>query len=220
MAAAGTTIVDQFKGCTILGWRGPILTDWAAFMWSLGSCARSPKEGVPRLADQRRSAVLSPEVSMQIQRSLNSDIVMQLDECTPADATYEQAQASMLMSRRWAQRSKDEFNKLDNPNALFGIVQGTLFEQLRADSLAGPQRHRLRRIAVGGLSVGESREDMHRILDFIGPKLPTDKPHYLMGVGTPEDLVYAVECGLDMFDCDAHATHAMAGCSRALVTSS
>ena len=200
----GTTIVDQFKGLhDFMGWRGPILTDSGGFqVWSLGELRKITEEGVHFASPINGDRLfLSPEVSMQIQRSLNSDIVMQLDECTPADATYEQAQASMLMSRRWAQRSKDEFNKLENPNALFGIVQGTLFEQLRADSLAGLNDIGFDGIAVGGLSVGESKEDMHRILDFIGPKLPTDKPHYLMGVGTPEDLVYAVERGLDMFDC-------------------
>ena len=200
----GTAIIDQFKGLhDFMGWRGPILTDSGGFqVWSLGELRKITEEGVHFASPINGDRLfLSPEVSMQIQRSLNSDIVMQLDECTPADATYEQAQASMLMSRRWAQRSKDEFNRLENPNALFGIVQGTLFEQLRADSLAGLNEIGFDGIAVGGLSVGESKEDMHRILDFIGPRLPADKPHYLMGVGTPEDLVYAVERGIDMFDC-------------------
>ena len=200
----GTTVIEQFKGLhDFMGWKGPILTDSGGFqVWSLGALRKIAEEGVhfssPINGDK---LFLSPEVSMQIQCTLNSDIVMQLDECTPADATLEQAQASLQMSLRWAQRSKDEHQRLDNPNALFGIVQGTLFESLRAESLAGLMAIGFDGIAIGGLSVGESKEDMHRILDFIGPRLPADKPHYLMGVGTPEDLVYAVERGIDMFDC-------------------
>jgi len=200
----GTTIIEPFKGLhDFMGWKGPILTDSGGFqVWSLGQLRKIAEEGVhfssPINGDK---LFLSPEVSMQIQRTLNSDIVMQLDECTPADATLEQAQASLQMSLRWAQRSKDEHARLENTNALFGIVQGTLFESLRAESLAGLNDIGFDGIAVGGLSVGESKADMHRILDFIGPRLPADKPHYLMGVGTPEDLVYAVERGIDMFDC-------------------
>ena len=200
----GTTVIEQFKGLhEFMGWRGPILTDSGGFqVWSLGQLRKIAEEGVhfssPINGDK---LFLSPEVSMQIQRTLNSDIVMQLDECTAAEATLEQAQASLQMSLRWAQRSKDEHARLENSNALFGIVQGTLFESLRAESLAGLNDIGFDGIAVGGLSVGESKEDMHRILDFIGPRLPADKPHYLMGVGTPEDLVYAVERGIDMFDC-------------------
>jgi queuine tRNA-ribosyltransferase len=171
-------------------------------VWSLGQLRKIVEEGVhfssPINGDK---LFLSPEVSMQIQRSLNSDIVMQLDECTPAEATVDEARTSLQRSLRWAQRSKDEHLRLENTNALFGIVQGTLFESLRAESLAGLNDIGFDGIAVGGLSVGESKEDMHRILDFIGPRLPADKPHYLMGVGTPEDLVYAVERGIDMFDC-------------------
>ena len=200
----GTAIIDQFKGLhDFMGWRGPILTDSGGFqVWSLGQLRKIVEEGVhfssPINGDK---LFLSPEVSMQIQRSLNSDIVMQLDECTPAEATVDEARTSLQRSLRWAQRSKDEHLRLENANALFGIVQGTLFESLRAESLAGLNDIGFDGIAVGGLSVGESKEDMHRILDFIGPRLLADKPHYLMGVGTPEDLVYAVERGIDMFDC-------------------
>jgi len=200
----GTAIIDQFKGLhDFMGWRGPILTDSGGFqVWSLGQLRKIVEEGVhfssPINGDK---LFLSPEVSMQIQRSLNSDIVMQLDECTPAEATVDEARTSLQRSLRWAQRSKDEHLRLENTNALFGIVQGTLFESLRSESLAGLNDIGFDGIAVGGLSVGESKEDMHRILDFIGPRLPADKPHYLMGVGTPEDLVYAVERGIDMFDC-------------------
>ena len=200
----GTTIIERFLGLhDFMGWKGPILTDSGGFqVWSLGQLRKIKEEGVHFASPINGDKLfLSPEVSMQIQHTLNSDIVMQLDECTAADATLEQAQASLQMSLRWAQRSKDELARLENNNALFGIVQGTLFESLRAESLAGLLDIGFDGIAVGGLSVGESKEDMHRILDFIGPKLPADKPHYLMGVGTPEDLVYSVERGIDMFDC-------------------
>ncbi|MGB4344927.1 MAG: tRNA guanosine(34) transglycosylase Tgt, partial [Burkholderiaceae bacterium] len=149
---------------------------------------------------------LSPEVSMQIQRVLNSDIVMQFDECTPYEidgraATREEAGASMRMSLRWAKRSLDEFKREDNPNALFGIVQGGMFADLRDESLAGLEELDFDGVAIGGLSVGEPKEDMQRILAHTGPRLPAHKPHYLMGVGTPEDLVDGVANGIDMFDC-------------------
>jgi queuine tRNA-ribosyltransferase len=149
---------------------------------------------------------LSPEVSMQIQRVLNSDIVMQFDECTPYEidgrpATQVEAAQSMRMSLRWAKRSMDEFKGGENPNALFGIVQGGMFETLRDESLAGLNELGFDGIAIGGLSVGEPKEEMMRVLEHIGPRLPADKPHYLMGVGTPEDLVAGVANGVDMFDC-------------------
>lgn len=143
---------------------------------------------------------------MQIQKVLNSDIVMQFDECTPytidhRPATSEEAAQSMRMSLRWAQRSKNEFVRQENPNALFGIVQGGMYEHLRDESLAGLQEMDFHGIAIGGLSVGEPKEEMMRVLSHVGPRLPADKPHYLMGVGTPEDLVAGVENGVDMFDC-------------------
>jgi queuine tRNA-ribosyltransferase len=149
---------------------------------------------------------LSPEISMQIQRVLNSDIVMQFDECTPYEidgrpATREEAGQSMRMSLRWAKRSLDEFHGGENPNALFGIVQGGMYEELRDESLAGLEQLDFHGLAIGGLSVGEPKEDMQRILAHTGPKLPAHKPHYLMGVGTPEDLVDGVANGIDMFDC-------------------
>ena len=154
---------------------------------------------------------LTPEVSMQIQTVLNSDIVMQFDECTPylsveaatkgQVTTQDQARSSMQLSLRWAQRCKTECERLANPNALFGIVQGGMFESLRDESLAGLEALDFPGIAVGGLSVGEPKEDMLRVLRHIGPRLPAHKPHYLMGVGTPEDLVAGVENGIDMFDC-------------------
>lgn len=144
---------------------------------------------------------LTPEVSMQIQTVLNSDIVMQFDECTPYPADEKTARLSMEMSLRWAKRSMDEFNAQENPNALFGIVQGGMHEHLREVSLAGLNELNFHGTAIGGLSVGEPKEEFHRILEHIGHQLPADKPRYLMGVGTPEDLVYGVQQGIDMFDC-------------------
>jgi queuine tRNA-ribosyltransferase len=154
---------------------------------------------------------LTPEISMQIQTTLNSDIVMQFDECTPylsvetktkgQITTEREARSSMELSLRWAKRCQDEFARLNNPNALFGIVQGGMFEHLRDESLAGLEALDFPGIAVGGLSVGEPKEDMMRVLQHIGPKLPKHKPHYLMGVGTPEDLIAGVQNGIDMFDC-------------------
>jgi len=154
---------------------------------------------------------LTPEISMQIQTVLNSDIVMQFDECTPylsvekktkgQITTEREARDSMALSLRWAQRCQTEFANLENPNALFGIVQGGMFESLRDESLAGLEGLNFPGIAVGGLSVGEPKEDMLRVLQHIGPKLPANKPHYLMGVGTPEDLIAGVQNGIDMFDC-------------------
>jgi queuine tRNA-ribosyltransferase len=146
---------------------------------------------------------------MQIQAALNSDIVMQLDECTPyvslqhkGQITTEQAaRASMALSLRWAKRCQEEFARLENPNALFGIVQGGMFEALRDASLAGLEDLNFSGLAVGGLSVGEPKAEMLRLLAHIGPRLPAHKPHYLMGVGTPEDLVAGVQNGIDMFDC-------------------
>jgi len=205
----GTDILDRFGGLHgFMGWNGPILTDSGGFqVFSLGAMRKITEEGVKFASPINGDKLfLSPEISMQIQRSLNSDIVMQFDECTPYEidgraATSEEAAKSMRMSLRWAQRSRNEFNALENPNALFGIVQGGMYEDLRDESLAGLNEIGFDGIAIGGLSVGEPKEDMMRILRHIGPRLPADKPHYLMGVGTPEDLVEGVNNGVDMFDC-------------------
>ena len=205
----GNEIVAKFGGLhEFMGWDRPILTDSGGFqVFSLGAMRKITEEGVhfssPINGDK---LFLSPEVSMQIQRVLNSDIVMQFDECTPYEidgrpATREEAEKSMRMSLRWAQRSKDEFIKGENPNALFGIVQGGMFEELRDESLAGLEEVGFPGIAIGGLSVGEPKQDMMRMLAHVGPRLPANKPHYLMGVGTPEDLVAGVANGIDMFDC-------------------
>ena len=191
-----------------MGWNKPILTDSGGFqVWSLGAMRKISEEGV-RFASPINGdkLFLTPEESMRIQRVLNSDIVMVFDECTPYEidgrpATEAEARTSMELSMRWAARSRTEFSQGENPNALFGIVQGGMFEQLRDESLRALEDIGFHGIAIGGLSVGEPKEDMMRILGHLGPRLPADKPHYLMGVGTPEDLVEGVAAGIDMFDC-------------------
>ena len=205
----GTAVLEKFRGLHgFMGWNGPILTDSGGFqVFSLGAMRKISEEGVSFASPINGDKLfLSPEVSMQIQRSLNSDIVMQFDECTPYEidgrpATADEAEQSMQMSLRWGQRSRQEFDAGENPNALFGIVQGGMFEALRDESLAGLEAIGFDGIAVGGLSVGEPKQDMLRVLQHIGPRLPAHKPHYLMGVGTPEDLVAGVSAGIDMFDC-------------------
>ena len=184
-----------------MGWNGPILTDSGGFqVFSLGAMRKISEEGArfqsPINGDK---LMLTPEESMRIQRVLNSDIVMIFDECTPYPADHRQAADSMRLSLRWAERSKKEHE--GNPNALFGIVQGGMFEDLRDESLAGLANLEFDGYAIGGLSVGEPKEDMRRILAHTAPRLPADKPRYLMGVGTPEDIVEAVCAGIDMFDC-------------------
>ncbi|MEN8174961.1 MAG: tRNA guanosine(34) transglycosylase Tgt [Pseudomonadota bacterium] len=182
-------------------WDGPILTDSGGFqVYSLGAMRRISEEGV-----QFRSPVdgarifMGPEESMQVQRALGADVVMIFDECTPYPATHAEAETSMELSLRWAARSKEAHG--DNPAALFGIVQGGVYEDLRARSLDGLRKIGFDGYALGGLSVGEPAEDRWRILDFLGERLPADRPRYLMGVGTPEDIVEAVRRGIDMFDC-------------------
>lgn len=205
----GIEVLQKFGGLhRFMGWDKPILTDSGGFqVFSLGAMRKITEQGVhfssPINGDK---LFLSPEVSMQIQRALNSDIVMQFDECAPYEingrpATEQEAAQSMRMSLRWAKRSMDEFKAGENPNALFGIVQGGMFERLRDESLAGLEELDFPGLAVGGLSVGEPKEEMLRVLQHIGPRLPANKPHYLMGVGTPEDLVEGVANGIDMFDC-------------------
>ncbi|MBT1062790.1 tRNA guanosine(34) transglycosylase Tgt [Bowmanella sp. Y26] len=182
-------------------WQKPILTDSGGFqVFSLGDLRKISEEGVTfRSPINGEKILLTPEKSMQVQRDLGSDIVMIFDECTPYPATYEQARTSMELSLRWAERSKQEHG--DNPSALFGIVQGGMYEDLREVSLKGLERIGFDGYAIGGLSVGEPKEDMIRILDSTAHKIPADKPRYLMGVGKPEDIVEAVRRGIDMFDC-------------------
>jgi len=205
----GLETIRQFGGLhQFIGWNKPLLTDSGGFqVFSLGEMRKISEEGVKFSSPINGDRLfLSPEISMQIQRVLNSDVVMQFDECTPYEiegrpATREEAGQSMRMSLRWAKRSLDEFNREENPNALFGIVQGGMFEELRDESLAGLNDLDFHGLAIGGLSVGEPKEDMQRILAHTGPQLPAHKPRYLMGVGTPEDLVDGVAHGIDMFDC-------------------
>ena len=184
-----------------MGWDGPILTDSGGFqVFSLGALRKISEEGVKFQSPINGDACfLTPEESMRIQRVLSSDIVMVFDECTPYPATMDEARQSMQLSLRWAARSKAAH--ADNSNALFGIVQGGVYEPLRDESLAGLTRIGFDGYAIGGLSVGETKEEMLRILHHTAPQLPADKPRYLMGVGTPQDLIDAVQAGVDMFDC-------------------
>ncbi len=205
----GMDVIKQFGGLhRFEAWHKPILTDSGGFqVWSLGEMRKISEEGVRFASPVNGDKLfLTPEISMQIQTVLNSDIVMQFDECTPYSTkehitTEKEARLSMELSVRWARRCQDEFARLENPNALFGIVQGGMFEALRDASLAGLAALDLPGYAIGGLSVGEPKEDMLRVLAHIGHQLPADKPRYLMGVGTPEDLVEGVSQGIDMFDC-------------------
>jgi queuine tRNA-ribosyltransferase len=184
-----------------MGWRGPILTDSGGFqVFSLGPLRKVTEEGVRFQSPVNGDACfLTPEESMRIQRVLDSDIVMVFDECTPYPATIEEARDSMQMSLRWAERSRKSHE--GNANALFGIVQGGIYEPLREASLSGLTRIGFDGYAIGGLSVGEPKEEMLRILRHTAPRMPADKPRYLMGVGTPADIVDAVAAGIDMFDC-------------------
>lgn len=200
----GLEVVQAHHGLhDFMNWQKPILTDSGGFqVFSLGALRKITEEGVKFSSPHDGAKLfLSPEISMQIQKVLNSDIVMIFDECTPYPATREEAAKSMRLSMRWAQRSRDEHNKLENSNALFGIVQGGMYEDLRDESLAGLDNIGFDGMAIGGLSVGEPKEDMARVLEHVAPRMPTHKPRYLMGVGTPEDLVFAVKRGIDMFDC-------------------
>lgn len=184
-------------------WYRPILTDSGGFqVFSLGKLRKITEEGVKFQNPINGERIfLSPEKSMEIQYDLGSDIVMIFDECTPYPATFDYARKSMEMSLRWAQRSRNRFDELANKNALFGIVQGGTFEELRKVSAESLVKIGFDGYAIGGLAVGEPKEEMHRILEFTTPLLPADKPRYLMGVGKPEDLVEGVRRGIDMFDC-------------------
>jgi queuine tRNA-ribosyltransferase len=205
----GLDVIKAFGGLHgFERWSRPMLTDSGGFqVWSLGEMRKISEEGVKFASPVNGDKLfLTPEVSMQIQTVLDSDIVMQFDECTPYETkghvtTEPEARASMELSLRWAGRSKAEFERLSNRNALFGIVQGGMFEALREESLQALVELDLPGYAVGGVSVGEPKEDMLRIMAHTPHRLPAHKPRYLMGVGTPEDLVMGVACGVDMFDC-------------------
>ncbi len=198
----GTAVIEKHGGLHgFMGWRGPILTDSGGFqVFSLGAMRKITEEGAqfasPINGDR---LLLTPEESMRIQRALNSDVVMAFDECTPYPATEKQARASMQLSMRWAARSRRAHE--GNANALFGIVQGSVYEGLREQSLDELTGIGFDGYAIGGLAVGEPKADRARILAHTAPRLPADRPRYLMGMGTPEDLIEAVQAGVDMFDC-------------------
>ena len=202
MLRPGTEIIQRLGDLhDFMGWDGPILTDSGGFqVWSLGELRRITEQGVTFRSPVDGSRVfLGPEESMQVQRALGSDIVMIFDECTPYPATRDQARASMELSLRWAARSKQAHG--DSAAALFGIVQGGMYAELRLRSLDGLQQTGFDGYAIGGLSVGEPKEDMLAVLDAVAPALPESQPRYLMGVGTPLDILEAVARGIDMFDC-------------------
>jgi queuine tRNA-ribosyltransferase len=205
----GLDVLRQFGGLhRFENWHAPILTDSGGFqVWSLGEMRKISEEGVKFASPVNGDKLfLTPELSMQIQHVLNSDIVMQFDECTPYETkghltTEKEARNSMALSLRWATRCLAEHQRLQNNNALFGIVQGGMFEHLRQESLDALVALELPGYAVGGVSVGEPKEEMQRIMAHTPHRLPPHKPRYLMGVGTPEDLVEGVASGVDMFDC-------------------
>ena len=202
MLRPGTDIVQEHGDLhDFMHWDGPILTDSGGFqVWSLGDLRKITEQGVKFNSPvDGRKVFLGPEESMQVQRELGSDIVMIFDECTPYPATEQEARDSMELSLRWAARCKTAH--AENPSALFGIVQGGMYLPLREISLNGLVDIGFDGYAIGGLSVGEPKAEMIKVLDFLQPRMPKDKPRYLMGVGTPEDLVEGVRRGIDMFDC-------------------
>ncbi len=202
MLRPGMDVVKAHGGLhEFMHWDKPILTDSGGFqVFSLGALRKITEAGVTFKSPVNGSSIfMGPEESMQVQRDLGSDIVMIFDECTPYPASYEQAAESMRLSLRWAERSKVAHG--DNPSALFGIVQGGMYADLRLESIQGLTEIGFDGYAIGGLSVGEPKEDMLSTLDHLQAHMPKDKPRYLMGVGTPEDLVESVRRGIDMFDC-------------------
>tara|TARA_R110002072_G_scaffold8726_1_gene43705 strand:- start:6158 stop:7282 length:1125 start_codon:yes stop_codon:yes gene_type:complete len=204
MLRPGTEVMDLHGGLHgFMNWDKPILTDSGGFqVFSLGDMRKITEAGVKFRSPIDGSEVyLDPERSMQIQKSLNSDIAMVFDECTPFPAEKKAVQESMEMSLRWAKRSRNAFNEQENPNALFGIVQGGVHNDLRDQSRDGLMEIGFEGYAIGGLSVGEPKEDMLNVVSHVAPSLPADKPRYLMGVGTPMDLVECVRRGVDMMDC-------------------
>ena len=198
----GIGVIEKHGGLHgFMGWHAPILTDSGGFqVFSLGAMRKITEEGA-RFASPINGdrLLLTPEESVTIQKKLNSDVVMVLDECTPYPATERQARESMELSLRWAERSKRAHE--GNANALFGIVQGSNFENLREKSLRELQQIRFDGYAIGGLAVGEPAADRSRIMNHLLPQMPADRPRYLMGMGTPEDLIEGVLAGVDMFDC-------------------
>jgi queuine tRNA-ribosyltransferase len=197
----GLDVIGKHGGLhRFMGWDAPILTDSGGFqVFSLGALRKMSEEGVRFASPINGDALfLTPEISMQVQQALDSDIAMVFDECTAYPATEAQAADSMRLSMRWAARSKASFN---GKNLLFGIVQGGMYEALRDESLASLAQIGFDGYAVGGLSVGEPKEDRSRVIAHIAPRMPAQRPRYLMGMGTPEDIIEAVGLGIDMFDC-------------------
>ncbi len=217
MLRPGSEVIREHGGLHgFMHWRRPILTDSGGFqVWSLTSRTHVSEEGVEFNAPKDgRKIFLSPEVSMEVQSHLGSDIQMVFDECTRYPASAEETQQSMGLSLRWAKRCRTAFDELGNSNegrALFGIVQGGVYPQLRADSLDGLLEIGFDGIALGGLSVGETREERDAVLEHIAPKMPAEQPRYLMGVGTPVDILDAVCRGMDMFDCVMPTRHGRNG---------
>ena len=202
MQRPGQEIINHFNGLhKFMNWSRPILTDSGGFqVFSLGKNVFVDEEGVTfRSTINGDKVFVSPEISIEMQRSLNSDVVMCFDECTPYGKTKEETNKSMLRSMRWAFRSKQAFE--GNPNSIFGIIQGGMYEDLRHESLRRLTEIGFDGYAIGGLSVGEPKETMREIVHSVAPSMPDDKPRYLMGVGTPEDLVESVVKGIDMLDC-------------------
>ena len=205
----GLDVVSAHGGLhRFMSWQRPLLTDSGGFqVFSLGALRKISEEGVKFASPVNGDPLfLTPEESMRIQHVLDSDIAMVFDECTPyaigeRPATKDEAAASMQLSLRWAQRSASEFNRLQSSNSLFGIVQGGMFESLRDESLGGLTDIGFDGYAIGGLSVGEPKQEMMRIIAHTVPRMPAQAPRYLMGVGTPEDLIESIGAGMDMFDC-------------------
>lgn len=208
----GTEIIKKHGDLhDFMHWHGPILTDSGGFqVFSLAKMRKITEEGVKFSSPVDGSKImLTPEKSMQIQRDLGSDIVMIFDECTPYPATWDEARDSMQLSLRWAERCKQAHG--DNPSALFGIVQGGMYKELREESAQGLIKLGFDGYAIGGLSVGEPEDERNQVLEDTLPLLPADKPRYLMGVGRPEDIIEAVRRGIDMFDCVIPTRHARTG---------
>ncbi|HET9694674.1 MAG TPA: tRNA guanosine(34) transglycosylase Tgt [Steroidobacteraceae bacterium] len=204
MLRPGADVIRAHGGLHgFMHWSGPILTDSGGFqVFSLADLRRLTEAGVQFRSPVNGDAVfLSPEISMEVQSALSSDVVMAFDECPPYPATEEQARQSMELSMRWARRSRDAFDALGNPNALFGIVQGGTYLHLRQESTAQLTGIGFDGYAVGGLAVGEPASERNAVLEALAPQLPAARPRYLMGVGTPADIVQAVARGIDMFDC-------------------
>ncbi|MAZ78928.1 MAG: tRNA guanosine(34) transglycosylase Tgt, partial [Legionellales bacterium] len=212
MLRPGADVIGKFGGLhKFMHWDKPILTDSGGYqVFSLAKSRKITEEGVHfRSPVDGKEIFLGPEEAIQMQHVLGAEIVMVFDECTPYPCSEKEALESMELSLRWAKRSKQAHAK--NTSALFGIIQGSIFKDLREESLDILKSMEFQGYAIGGLSVGETKEEMGDIIHFLGPKMPLDKPRYLMGVGTPLDIVSAVEQGIDMFDCVIPTRHARNG---------